>query len=132
MEQIFDKMRILAVASYPLLNEFAASPSPGERLAAVAILQVFAAQKYLPFLVELVGSDKPFAGYHATRALRFAVGSLDTDFYPQLVDAIHNAQASLNSASAGFDSDRQTELRKAEQELQASIESLSAPSTKYD
>jgi hypothetical protein len=132
MEQIFQNMRALASASYPLLNELAGSPSPGERLAAVAILQVFAAWEYLPFLVRLVGSDKPFVGYHATKALHFAVGSLDANYYPQLMDAIHDAQAALKSASVGFDSDRQTVLRAAEQELRTTAQSLSAPSTNYD
>jgi len=131
MEQIFQNMKSLASASYPLLGELAPSPSPGERLAAVAILQVFAAREYLPFLVGLVGSDKPFVGYHATNALHFAVGSLDVNSYPQLMDAIHDAQVALTSAAVGFDSDRQTVLRAAEQELQTNIESLSAPSPQY-
>jgi TIR domain/HEAT repeats len=126
MERIFQNMRALATASYPLLNELAGSPSPGERLAAVAILQLFAAQEYLPFLVKLVGSEKPFVGYHATKALHFAVGSLDANSYPQLMDAI------LKSASVGFDSDRQTMLRAAEQELQTNIQSLSVPSAQPD
>jgi hypothetical protein len=132
MQQIFDKIRTLAVASYPLLNELAGSPSPGERLAAVAILQVFAAQEYLPFLVRLVGSDKPFVGYHATKALHFAVGSLDANSYPQLLDAIHEAQDALKTASVGFDSDRQNVLREAEKELRTNNQSLSAPSTHCD
>jgi hypothetical protein len=131
MEQIFQNMKSLASASYPLLGELAPSPSPGERLAAVAILQVFATREYLPFLVGLVGSDKPFVGYHATNALHFAVGALDVNSYPQLMDAIHDAQAALTSAAVGFDSDRQTVLRAAEQELQKNIESLSAPSPQY-
>jgi hypothetical protein len=128
MEEIFVKMRTLAVSSYPLLNEFVASPSPGERLAAVAILQVFAAREYLSFLVELVGSGKPFAGYHAIKALRFAVGSLDTSCYSELMDAIHNARELLRSAGIGFDTGRETELRTAEQELEAAMRSLSESS----
>ena len=71
------QMRALATASYPLLDELCNSPSPGERLAAVAILQVFATEQSLQFLVRLVGSEKPFVGYHAAKALQFAVGALD-------------------------------------------------------
>jgi TIR domain len=41
MEEIFQQMRALATASYPLLDDFVCSPLPGERLAAVSILQVF-------------------------------------------------------------------------------------------
>ncbi len=132
MEQIFEKMRVLATASYPLLDELASSPSPGERLAAVAILQVFASEQFLPFLVKLVGSEKPFVGYHAVKALLFAAGSSDPRVYPQLLEAIRSAQTLLDSAAVGFDTDRQTVLRAAEQELRANIESLSVASVRYD
>ena len=132
MEQLFQNMRGIATAAYPLLNELAGSPSPGERLAAVAILQVFASERSLPFLVKLVGSEKPFVGYHATKALRFAVGALESHMYSQLLDAIHEAQDALRSASVGFDTDRQTELRAAEQELQETITALAAPVEQHD
>lgn len=126
MESIFGKMRVLATASYPLLDELASSPSPGERLAAVAILQVFASEQFLTFLVKLVGSEKSFVGYHAAKALRFAVG-LAPRAYPQLLEAIHNAQAVLKSAGVKDDAGRQAELRAAEQELRAMIGSLDVP-----
>lgn len=132
MEQIFQKMCGIATASYPLLDELVGSPSPGERLAAVAILQAFAAERLLPFLVRLVGSEKPFVGYHAAKALHFAVGAMDSTVYPQLLNAIHEAQAALKSASVGFDSDRQTVLRAAEKELRKTITALSAPAEKHD
>lgn len=131
MEQIFEKMRVLATASYSLLDELVSSPSPGERLAAVAILQIFAAEQYLPFLVKLVGSEKPFVGYHAVKALYFAVGSSDPHVYPQLLEAINEAQALLDSGTVGFDADRQTVLRAAQQELRATIESFSIDSARY-
>jgi hypothetical protein len=127
MEEVFKRMRALAIASYPLLDEFSNSPSPGERLAAVAILQVFASEKYLPLLVKLVGSEKPFVGYHATRALSFAVGALDPRVHSQLMEAIVDSKAALESASVGFDTDRQTVLREAEHALRTTIDSLSAP-----
>jgi hypothetical protein len=132
MEEIFEKMRLLATASHPLLHELVSSPSPGERLAAIAILQVFTNERYLPFLVKLVGSEKPFVGYQAVKALRFAVGSSAPPVYPQLLEGIREAQVLLNSAAVGFDSDRQKVLRAAEEELQATIKSLSVDSAKYD
>lgn len=132
MEEVFLKMCSIATASYPLLDELAGSPSPGERLAAVAILQVFAAERWIPFLVKLVGSEKPFVGYHATKALRFAVGAVEATVYPQLLRAIQEAQAALQTASVGFDSDRQTVLRAAEQELRATIAALAAPPENHD
>jgi HEAT repeat protein len=132
MEQIFEKMRNLATASYPLLDELAHSPSPGERLAAVAILQVFATEEFFPFLLKLIGSEKPFVGYHATKALCLAVGLLDPIVYPRLLEAIHKAQALLKSASVGFDSNREALLRAAEQELTATTKALSADAETYD
>ncbi len=124
MEQVFQNMRNLATAAYPLLDELASSPSPGERLAAVAILEVFAAGSCLPFLVKLIGSEKPFVGYHAARALQFAVGSLDPQCYPALERALNDAEQALRSADVGFDTDRQKVLDAARQELRASISAL--------
>jgi hypothetical protein len=122
MEQIFQKLRELAAASYPLLDELAGSPSPGERLAAVSILQVFASERFLPFLAKLVGSEKPFAGYHATRALRFAVGSLDSQAYPRLLEAIDEAIGALRESHNGSVKDRMDRLQAARGELQALME----------
>jgi hypothetical protein len=127
MEEIFKRMRNVAVASYPLLDELATSPSPGERLAAVAILQVFSSENYFAFLLNLIRTEKPFVGYHAVRALRFAIGSIDPTAYPKLVEAIREAEFALQSASVGFDADRQTELRNAKEELQKNIDALSVP-----
>jgi len=132
MEQIFQKMYGIATASYPLLDELASSPSPGERLAAVAILQVFAAERWIPFLVRLIGSEKPFVGYHATKALRFAVGAMEATVYPKLLNAIQEGQAALETASVGFDSDRRTVLRTAERELRETIAALAAPMEEHD
>lgn len=132
MEQIFEKMRNLAPASYPLLDELANSPSPGERLAAVAILEVFSAAQFLPFLVKLVGSEKPFVGYHVAKALRFAVGALEPRLYPPLLKAIREAQSALTKASVGFDTDRRTVLREAEQDLQKTMQALALPTDKDD
>ena len=130
MEEVFKKMRKIATASYPLLDELANSPSPGERLGAVAILQVFANQRYLPFLVKLVGSEKPFVGYHAIRALQFAVGAIDPMAHHILLEAIVDARDALKSASVGFDTDRQTVLRAAEKELRETIDFLKVPDPK--
>jgi hypothetical protein len=120
-------MRALANASYPLLNELANSPSPGERLSAVAILQAFASERYLPLLVNLVRSEQPFVGYHAVKALHFAVGALDPRAYPQLLKAIIESNAALDSAPIGFDRGRQTTLRDAEKELRTIMHSLALP-----
>jgi hypothetical protein len=132
MEQIFAKMLNLAVAAHPLLAELSTSPSPGERLAAVAILQVISSVQYFPFLVKLVSSEKPFVGYQAARALDFAVGAIDPRLYPQLLKEIASAEEALRFASVGFDTDRQTVLRQAKAELERNIDALAVPSQNYD
>jgi hypothetical protein len=124
MEDVFLQMRALAMASYPMLDELAASPSPGERLAAVAILQVFASQEHLPFLVGLVRSEKPFVSYHAIIALRFAVTALHPTAHAALLVAIQEAKASLQEVHVKEDTDRYKAVVAAEYELQARIEFL--------
>lgn len=126
MEEVFKRMLSLAVASYPLLDELSNSPLPGERLAAVAILQVFASEKYFPFLVKIIGSDKPFVGYHATRALAFAVGAIDPRAHPQLLEAIVKGKEALKSASVKEDREREIILKEAELALRSTMDSLAA------
>ena len=126
MERLFDRMRSLALSAYPLLPELSRSLSPGERLAAVSILQVIADEHSLPFLVHIVGSDKPFVGYQAAKALRAAVDSIDPRAYPQLLNAIRDAHSALQSAEYGFDSGRQRVLEDAESELRKTLDALDA------
>jgi hypothetical protein len=122
LEQIFSNMRSLAMASYPLVHELAASPSPGERLAAVSILQVFASESLLTFLVGLLKAESRFVGYHALKALRFAVNSLDPSSYPALSQAIGDAKSVLPGINNT--KGRGRELAAAEQELNANMKAL--------
>lgn len=131
MTEVLLKMRDLATASYPLLDELAASPSPGDRLAAIAILQVFASEKYLPLLVKLVGEEKPFVVYQAATAIRFAVGALEPRAFPELRTAIADSITALKAAKVGLDTDRMRLLREAEAELAATTASLALPSPNY-
>ena len=67
-----------------------------------------------------------------TKAIRFAVESLDPHLHPQLLETIHAAQDALKSADVGADSDRATMLRLAEEELKKTMENLATPSPAYD
>ena len=127
MGQIVASMRNLATASYPLLSELTESPSPGERLAAVAILQVFASEGQLPFLVDQIRREKPFVCYHALEALRFAVNSLEPNSYGALGKAIEEAKAVLQKNQVPPATDRGRKLAEAEKELQANIVAITAP-----
>jgi hypothetical protein len=131
MEEILRKMRDLAAAAYPLLDELAKSPSPGERLSAVAILQVFATDKYLPFLVRLVGSEKSFIGYHAIKALHFAVGAIDPRSYKQLAEALVEAEGNLRTATSAKDTGREKLLTAAKKDLDT-MQALTAVSPRKD
>lgn len=50
MEVIVTKMRTLGLAAYPYVSEFSRSSSPGERLAAIAILQTSPDPQYWEWL----------------------------------------------------------------------------------
>jgi hypothetical protein len=67
-------------------------------------------------------------GYQAVKALRAAVDSIDPLAYPQLLQALGDAQRALVSSAVGFDTDRQTVLREAEAALRETIGVLSANS----
>jgi HEAT repeats len=132
MEEIAGKMNHIALATYPLLDEFVQSPFPGERLAAVTILQTFSAEKYLGFLIELVGAEKPFVGYHAVKALRFAVDALEPAAYGPLLAALKEAGVRLRKAAVGFDADRQVLLRQAREQLETKMSAITTSVGSFD
>jgi hypothetical protein len=76
MEALVARMRTLALAGYDELAQFANSASPGERLVAVAMLQVKPDPAYLEWLVERILKERPFIVYHALEALRRAAETL--------------------------------------------------------
>jgi hypothetical protein len=69
MEIVVAKMRTIGTAVYPLRHEFMISPSPGERLIAVAAMQVTPDYESLTWLANRILAEKPFVGYHASVAL---------------------------------------------------------------
>ncbi|HYE79255.1 MAG TPA: toll/interleukin-1 receptor domain-containing protein [bacterium] len=127
MGGVFERMRGLATAAYPLLKELIQSPTPGERMAAVAILQVFASEASLPFLVRLVEQEKPFIQYQAIKALHFAVEAIHPQAYPRLLEAIGEAKKALAAQDAGDKADRVTLLNQAEAELRQTMQALAMP-----
>ena len=120
MEIVFSKMRSLALSSYPLLEDLALSTSPGQRLAAVAILQAIPNPEYLLWLAERLRIEKPFLGYHAAVALLAAVRILHASHAKQLQDAIIKAKKGLEEAFgvSAKNSDRFSVLSEAQNELQ--------------
>jgi hypothetical protein len=92
------------------------SGSPGERLAAVAWLQVYPRADALLWLADRIGAEKPFIGYHAAVALLAAARDPSVDA-KQVFDAVKRAQAYLEPSDAG--TDRAKVLAQAEQEARA-------------
>jgi hypothetical protein len=119
MEEVFRRMQALATASFALLPELAASPSPGEKPAAIAILQMLANVEYLPFLARAVRSEKPFVVYHALCPLEFAVSTLEPRFYPQLKEALDDVAGAL--AELNRDTGRFAVLSRARKSLAAAM-----------
>jgi hypothetical protein len=77
MEIIVTKLRSLAVAGHFLLPQLRASGFSGERLAAIAMLQVKPDPDAIDWLSErFPPQEKPFVAYHAAVALRAAVQGL--------------------------------------------------------
>jgi hypothetical protein len=76
MTQLLLQMRALALAGYGELGTFANSESPGERLVAVAMLQVKPDADFIPWLMRRIGLEKPFVTYAAIEALRRAASEL--------------------------------------------------------
>lgn len=70
MNEIAAKMRALAIAAYPLLPLLMAGEKPGERLAAVCILQIRPELGYFDWLIERVmNEEQPFLFFHASLAI---------------------------------------------------------------
>jgi hypothetical protein len=121
MEVVASKMRALGLAGYPMLPELAASASPGQRLAAVVILQSIPNPDYIPWLAQRLRVEAPFVGYHAAVALLTAVRALHTSHGQELREAIAEAKKGLEETIGGGGArhtDRYIVLDEAEQELQ--------------
>jgi len=106
MEAVAARMRALAADVYPMLEELAGSASPGQRLAAVSLLEVRPNADYLDWVAARLqdGAEKPFLQYHATLALLQAVRELASSHRPELESAI--AQASRWTAALPPSTDR--------------------------
>jgi hypothetical protein len=115
------KMRALARAAYDLLPELADSESSGERLAAIAILQVRPNPDYLDWLAKRVTEERPFIGYQAAEALRAAVRNLGPPYYEELRKAIQVARNPVGPQSIYAYRDRDNVLEDAEKELEKAI-----------
>jgi hypothetical protein len=126
MEEVFQRMKALANAAFPFLSDFTGSDSPGEKLAAVSILECFSSPRQLGFLVDLIQSEKPFVGLHAARAIEFAVSATEPRYYPQVQQAINDAIATLEASIPGLAA-RKAVLTRARAKLKEAMEMVTLP-----
>lgn len=107
MTAIFSAMKTKASRARGLLEKFESSQSPGERLAAIAILQMFPSAVHLDWLAGRLDNpnfEKPFVGYQAAVALLEAARSLPNSDCASLKRALAEALSLANKLPS--DSDR--------------------------
>lgn len=118
MAAVFAKMKAAAPDAQALLDEFTGSPSPGTRLGAIAILQMFPRKPYADWLATRLDNpivEAPFVGYQAAVALAEAVRALPREDCLNLRDSFQKAIELASKLPK--DSDRLTVLQSAEAEL---------------
>lgn len=118
MAALFSEMKIKAAAVQVLLEEFEQSASPGMRLAAIAILQMFPHAEHLNWLAGRLDNpdvEKPFVGYQAAVALLEAARALSVEECGRLKLALERGFAL--AAGLPGDSDRVSVLKSAEHEF---------------
>jgi hypothetical protein len=70
MNEVAAKMRALSLAARPVLRSFMSGSSPGDRLAAICILQVVPEFGFFPWLIERIKTeDQAFILFHASVAI---------------------------------------------------------------
>jgi hypothetical protein len=116
MYEVLMKMRVLGVAARPWLAELAGSSAPGERLAAVAMLQTQPDAAYIQWLADRCVDEPRFVGFHAAGALFTAVRLYGESQRRALVAAIESAQRGL-AEKHYVDAERDNVLAQALQEV---------------
>jgi len=127
MAGVFARMKAAAPDGQGLLDELMSNPSPGMRLAAVAILQMFPREEALDWLATRLDNpdlEAPFIGYQAAVALAEAVRALPRDDCSNLAAAFQKAKDLATKLRK--DSDRLTVLESAQAELNKKCSSLSS------
>jgi hypothetical protein len=116
MSAIAAELRSLAPSANYLIPELIISPSAGERLAAICILQQFPNKAYLNWLAERVAVENPFPGYHAALALLRAARAGGHDIRPAITLAVGRAKA-LFSQEKWSNPDEISVIQSLEKEL---------------
>jgi hypothetical protein len=110
MEMVMAKMKTFSPAIYSSRHEFMASGSAGQRLLAIAAMQLKPDFDALDWLVDRVRNEKPFIGYHAAVALNAAAHHPEAKLH---LDELRRAAKSAADAVAALppDTDRTRVIR---------------------
>ena len=116
MTEVVRKLRDLTGEGWIFLAQFMTSNEPGERLAAIVMLQARPVADHVEWLGRHVDPriERPFIGYHAAVALREAVQKLPIDDLAIIERSIITA---LQSVEGRGDADRDDTLKLALNEL---------------
>lgn len=117
MAAVFGRMKTLAPKVRGLLRSYEQSDSPGSRLLAVAILNMFPSADHLDWLAERLDPsvEKPFVGYNAAVGFVEAVNALPADACGGLRISLDKAMELAKRR--GDDPDRIKVLERADKEL---------------
>lgn len=117
MEGIFGRMKALAPRVRGAFSDFKESSSPGKRLVAVAILNMFPSADELDWLATRLDPEceRPFVQYYSAVALLEASIGLPASDCEALTAAVVKAKRLIGALEP--DSDRGRVLNRAEQEL---------------
>ncbi len=120
MNGIVSKMRTLALAADIFLDTFmGAANSPGQRLAAVCILQLKPQMSAVPWLVERIRVEQPFVFFHAAIALLSTVRRFGAGEQAALSSALQAAVTQVQSYGDHADANTLRVLTLAQSELVA-------------
>jgi hypothetical protein len=116
MEEITSEIRHLALIAYPMIDELAVSESPGERLAAIAFLQIKPNAKWLGWLADRFATETSFVRFQAALALRNAARNVAEGDRAALRAAIEKAKKTLENLKETH-TNEYIKLKEAEEEL---------------
>ena len=122
MNEIVAKMRTISLAAIPFLISFSRSESAGQRLAAIAILQMRPRTSYIGWLVQRMKIETPFVFFNAALALLEMVRKYGDTHPSSLRVEITRAKKQVESFTGG-EPDRNTieVLEQALRELDAIV-----------
>ena len=118
MNAVAAKMRTLALAADPFLDELHSSDSPGRRLAAICILELAPDMNYVDWLAQRMASDQPFLFFHASVALLSAVRKYGQLQRAKLQSAIEKALKTVEGYGEARDANTIRTLTLALSELE--------------